>query len=591
MLLIELCLTALAVPLAFLAPSLGDRWFTWIERRASRFATRRRLAVLTIFLLALAARVAVLPIEPIPLPGIHDEFSYLLLADTFAHGRLTNPPHPMWVHFETFHVNQQPTYCSKFFPAPGLFLAFGQAVLGHPFWGVWLSMGLMCAAICWTLQGWMPPAWAVLGGVLAILRLSMFSYWANSYWGGSVTAFGGALVLGALPRIKRQLRIRDAVLMGTGLAILANSRPYEGLIYSLPILIALTLWIFRKKDRPVSALLLRVVLPMGIVLAIAAVATSCYFRKTTGSPLRSPYAVYSARYDAAPLFPWERVKSIPGYHHAVMERFYLGYGMDQYMLARTTPWLAILIKMLGFWLFFIGPALTLPFIAVSWLLPYGIGLNGFSIKTRLLLLINMISFGSLLVPTYFKPHYAAPSVCAGFALLLFCLRRVRLWDYRGDQKGKSLVRMVVLVIVVMVALRVSVAREPWAQDWLVSIESFSPISAARDQLLRSLHEQSGQHLVIVRYAPDHNIHAEWVYNRADIDGAKVVWARDMGGPPNLELIRYFKDRKVWLLEPDLMPPKLSAYPMTQFPTTHDPMSQATNRFDMVSLPRSLDRAR
>jgi len=559
MLLIELCLTVLAVPLAFLAPRLADRRFTWIERHISQFAARRKLAVLTILLLALVARIAVLPVEPIPQPGIHDEFSYLLMADTFAHGRVSNPTHPMWVHFETFHVNQQPTYCSKFFPAQGLFLALGQTVFHHPFWGVWLSTGLMCAAICWALQGWMPPAWAFLGGVLAIVRLGMFSYWANSYWGGSVTAFGGALVLGALPRIKRELRTDDAVLMGTGLAILANSRPYEGLTYSLPILTALVAWLVRKKDRPVSVLLRRVVLPMGIVLALAAVAMGYYFWKTTGSPLRSPYAVYSARYEVAPLFPWERVKSVPTYHSAVMERFYLGYTVDQYTVARTTPWLAVLIRMLGFWLFFIGPALTLPFIAVSWLLPYGIGLNDFSVKTRLLLLINMISFGSLLVPTYFKPHYAAPSVCAGLALLLFSLRRIRLWDHRGGQKGNFLVRAVVLVIVLMAALRISVAREPWAQDWLVSIESFSPIGVARDQLLRSFHEQGGRHLLIVRYVADHNVHAEWVYNSADIDNSSVVWARDMGETQNLELIHYFRDRKVWLVEPDEVPPRLSVY--------------------------------
>lgn len=563
MLLIELCLTVLAVPLAFLAPRLGDGWFAWIERRVSRFAARRRLAVWTIFLIALAARVAVLPIEPIPKPGIHDEFSYLLMADTFAHGRVTNPTHPMWVHFETFHVNQQPTYCSKFFPAQGLFLALGQTVFHHPFWGVWLSTGLMCAAICWALQGWMPPAWAFLGGVLAIIRLGMFSYWANSYWGGSVAAFGGALVLGALPRIKRGLQARDVVLMGVGLTILANSRPYEGLIYSLPILIALALWIFQRRDRSVSVLLRNVVLPTGIVMAIAAAAMGYYFWKTTGSPRRSPYAVYSARYDAMPSFLWEREKSVPLYHHEVMERFYLGYALNQYVLERAAPWLTIIIRLIGSWLFFIGPALTLPFIAVSWLLPYGIRLNEFNIKTRLLLLINMISFGSMLVPTFFEPHYAAPSVSAGLALLLFTLRRVHLWDRRGDQKGKFLVRAVVVVIMAMTALRVSVARTSWAQSWLVSIEPFSPISAARDQLLRSLHEKGGQHLVIVRYAPDHSGHAEWVYNRADIDGSEVVWARDMGEGQNLELIRYFKDRKVWSLEPDLTPPKLSVYRTAQ----------------------------
>jgi len=108
----------------------------------------------------------------------------------------------MWVHFETFQVNMVPTYVSKYYPAQGIFLAIGQVVFGHPFWGVLLSSALMCAAICWMLQGWMPPAWALLGGILAVIRLGTFSYWANSYWGGAVAALSGALVLGALPRIK-----------------------------------------------------------------------------------------------------------------------------------------------------------------------------------------------------------------------------------------------------------------------------------------------------------------------------------------------------------------------------------------------------
>jgi hypothetical protein len=59
-----------------------------------------------------------------------------------------------------------------------------------------------------------------------------------------------------------------------------------------------------------------------------------------------------------------------------------------------------------------------------------------------------------------------------------------------------------------------------------------------------------KHLVVVRYSPAHDPHEEWVYNAADIDAAPVVWAHDMGPRENAQLLDYFKDRRVWLLEPD-----------------------------------------
>ncbi len=313
MLRIEICLGIVTILCAFAFPNLGSRWFERIESGFSRFAQRRALSVAVVGILAVVARLAVLPVLPVPSPAIHDEFSYLLMSDTFAHGRLANPTHPMWVHFETFQVIQVPTYVSKYYPAQGLFLAAGQVVFGHPFWGVLLSSALMCAAICWMLQGWMSPAWALLGGILAVVRLGTFSYWANSYWGGAVAALGGALVLGALPRIKEEQRVRDAAWMGIGLALLFNSRPYESLFLAVPIAIALLVWLLRKDEQRIQKKVLCVILPLGIILTVTVAAMAFYFWKTTGQPFRPPYLVYEATYSSRPAFPWMPLKAPPPY--------------------------------------------------------------------------------------------------------------------------------------------------------------------------------------------------------------------------------------------------------------------------------------
>jgi hypothetical protein len=517
-----------------------------LERILANTARRKRLAVLLTGLSVIAIRAALIPILGVPQPRFNDEFSYLLAGDTFAHGRLSNPTHPMWIHFENLHIIQKPTYMSMYPPAEGIVLALGER-LGNPWIGQALVTALMCASIGWMLQAWVPPGWALLGAALAVLRLGLMSYWMNTYFAASVVALGGALVLGAWPRLRQRLRIRHALLMGLGLVILANSRPYEGLIFSLPVAACMLGWMSHRGNQSLQSILVRAALPLALVLACGALVTGYYYWRVTGDPFRMAYQVNRSTYATAPYFWWGTPSSEPVYHNAVMPEF---YRRELWEFEQTHTLAGFLTrqseKLEAWWQFYLGPLLTLPLLALPWVVRRR--------KMRLPLVICAAMAVGLSVQTWNLPHYFSPATGALYLVIVQCLRQLRHCRQVNPEIGSAWVRAIPIVATAMILFRLGAAasRVPVEPAWPRG-------NLDRAHILSELNQLAGRQLVLVSYGVHTDPTLDWVYNGADIDAAKVVWARSLTEAENLKLLAYFNDRRVWRVDPDVRPIQLQRY--------------------------------
>jgi hypothetical protein len=154
------------------------------------------------------------------------------------------------------------------------------------------------------------------------------------------------------------------------------------------------------------------------------------------------------------------------------------------------------------------------------------------------------------------PHYLAPFTAGFYAILMQCMRRLRAWR----PCGRALVRLMPLLCIALAALRLAagplnISIPRWPSMWYGTEPFGLPRAEVRAQLAR----YPGKQLAVVRYTPSHIPFDDWVYNAADIDRSRVVWAREMDSADDTKLVNYFHGRRVWLVEPDANPPRVTPW--------------------------------
>lgn len=530
--------------LCLLFPCLGRKWFYRFERLLNGVAVKPRQGLLVIALTSLLLSTT-LSLIRIPVPYIHDEFAYLLGADTFSHGRITNPPHPLWKHFETIQVIQQPTYTCKYPPAQSFALAVGKRI-GHPIIGVWLSTAFACLAVYWMLLGWMPPRWAFLGGLIVTVHPLMLT-WSHSYWGGAIATSGGAILLGGFRRVVRDLRPHDTVYMGLGIFILANSRPYEGLILVVLTLACLLAWAVSRQGPPAQEFFKKIVLPLALCSLFIGLEIGGYNYAVAGNFLRLPYLVHEDTYGVAPLFVFQKPKPFPAFHHRmlyVQATWYLHYYQTQLGFSGFTRAVLDKLHTLGQGFLWSG-FLMVPFLGLWHALRHD--------RWCWFILSGCVAaVFAMVMATWAFPHYAAPGFAPLVLLIIQSVRQLRLWRWRGKPCGLTLARITLLLCILILPATIFklFAKEdhPWADQ--------------REQIRLNLTHLPGKHLVIVHYSSNHNPNREWVYNESNIDESKVAWARSMTPELDTELVEYFKDRSIWEIQADDLLPQLTHFPPT-----------------------------
>jgi hypothetical protein len=517
----------------------AGQWAEGAASRLGRFAARPCAPYVALALAAVLPRLALLIWLPPAEPLVPDEFSHRFLADTLLEGRLSNPTHPLWVHFETIHIFHTPTYSSMYVPGQALLLAAGKLLTGWHWAGVLAGAMLAAASLLWMLRALLPPEWALLGASFYTCRVGMFSAWTEGYWGGHLPAAAGALLLGSAVRLRRAPGTRHALILALAAILLAWTRPFEGLLLCAAAGVWLAAAFVKSEEK--GRWVMSVMIPAGLMLGLGAAATCTYFKSVTGSAWKLPYTVNREIYGWPMTLPWQEPGRV-GHRHKEHALYFAWEVSEHEKITRAAkiPGAAAL-KILILFSFYLGPLMAWPLFAKR---RERIGIE----EKGLLFAAGGAVLAGVLIEQTVYPHYPAPAAGVLYALVAAAWRA-------APGRARLLNTALAGVLVLGVAFAGRAAQAPVSRFWQWNSWCDPPRQGEeRAAILRQIEAQPGRHVAIVRYNRT-RYDRPWVYNAPEIDAQRVVWAQDMGEEGNRELIDYYRDRTVWVVEPDAKPPR------------------------------------
>jgi hypothetical protein len=478
----------------------------------------------------------VVSIAGIPIPQTHDEFAYLLSADTFLHGRLSNPTPFSPNHFEYFHILVKPVYAAKYPPLQGLFLAAGTIISGSPIAGVWLSSILSGLAVYWFLRHRFARGWSLYGSFFWIAA-PLNIIWSDSYWGGHAAVIGGAISLGAFFRFLNCRSTKYLFVWGTGIFILLNSRVYEGTILTG---ILVLLWLYDSlKNKTSAGSFYTAAGLMALIIAANLLFIAFYNYSITGHAVVLPYSLQHSQYHRTPLFVFQNVEAPKPDVPPVMRR--LDEQWTAELREKYKNWFSTLETTFSRVLIYLVWMTRSPFLIALFLagLVFTFRKQHINDWKNTLVIFGLFICG-LFLTTFTGDRFVAPVVGIFIAVVTLCAKTVyEKWKFPG---------LLILSFPLIIG-----SGFLYGMFTIASKRGQPPVNPAnfgsRREIENFLLSQPGKNLLFLETGDALPADARfYVYNRAEIADSEIIWAHKLGFQQNAALINHFKDRTVWLLK-------------------------------------------